>query len=70
MAAAGRVDAPAGVAALLLAERIDAGRGTESGMASLVREWRTTMAAAMADAEKAESELDKLRRLRAGRLGA
>jgi hypothetical protein len=70
LASAGRESIPAGVAALLLAERIDAGQGTESGMASLVREWRTTMAAAMADAQKAESELDKLRKLRAERLGA
>jgi hypothetical protein len=70
LAAVGRETTPAGVAALLLAERIDSGQGTESGMASLSKEWRATMGVALADAHKAESQLDKLRKLRVDRLGA
>lgn len=70
LAAVGRLETAAGQAALLLAERLDAGRDTGQGLAALTREWRVTMAQATADARVEESELDKLRRLRAGRLGA
>ena len=70
LAAVGRETTPAGVAALLLAERIDSGQGTESGMASLSKEWRATMVVALADARKVESELDKLRERNAGLVGA
>lgn len=70
LAAAGRLETPAGQQAVMLAERLDAGQDTGSGIAALSRELRATMVVAMADAQKVESELDKLRRLRAGRLGA
>jgi hypothetical protein len=62
LAAVGRVESPAGQQALMLAERLDAGQDTGSGIAALSRELRATMVVAMADAHRVESELDKLRR--------
>jgi hypothetical protein len=59
---AGRVSSPAGQAALALAQRIDHGGGeTGSAMASLVREYRATMADALRDVEAADDELDQIR---------
>jgi hypothetical protein len=62
LAAVSRVESSAGQQALMLAERLDAGQDTGSGIAALSRELRATMVVAMADAHRVESELDKLRR--------
>jgi hypothetical protein len=73
---AGRLTSPAGQAALALAQRIDyGGAETGSAMASLVREYRATMADALKGAEAANDELDQIRGsaalklLRGGRAG-
>ena len=62
--AAGRVGAPAGCAALLLARRLDTPTGdTGSSVAALVREHRVTLAEAVKGVAVA-SELDKFRERR------
>jgi hypothetical protein len=57
---AGRVDTTLGQAALRLAARIDGGGDTGAGMASLSRELRATMDAALRNAAKSADRLDEL----------
>jgi len=57
---AGRVESTLGQAALRLAARIDGGGDTGAGMASLSRELRATMDAALRDAAKSADLLDEL----------
>lgn len=58
---ASRVDTALGQAALALAERIDSGKDTGAGLASLSREWRATLASATAGAGAEKSPLDRAR---------
>lgn len=66
--AVGRLDTPAGAAALVLAERLDRGGDTGSAVAALVRELRATLAESTADAPVEDSALEGLRRTRYERL--
>lgn len=61
LAAAGRATSPLGMAALALAHGIESPLETGSGRASMVREFRATLAAALADSQPAASPLDELR---------
>lgn len=57
-----RVDTALGQAALALARRLDVGQAdTGSAMASLVKEWRATLAAATEGATTAEDPIDEIR---------
>jgi hypothetical protein len=58
---AGRLDTYLGAVALVLAERIDQSVGASPGLASLVRQLRATMGAALAGAEPVADPLDQLR---------
>ena len=64
--AAGRADTYLGSAALALAERIDRSTAV-MGFAALVKELRSTMAAALAGASVAADSLDELAARRAGK---
>lgn len=70
--AAGRLDSAVGVAVLALARRIDGAATSETGagLAALVKEFRATFDAALADAESAADPLDELRARRERRLSA
>lgn len=63
--AADRVESAAGQAALALARRVDGGNGgraeTGSAMASLVREYRATLAEAVRGAQQEADPLDEVR---------
>lgn len=62
LAAGGRLNSSTGQAALALASRIDSGeRETGSSMAALVKEYRTTLAAALKSAGETTDPLDELR---------
>ena len=50
-----------GRAALSLARRVDGGRDTGAGLASLVKQLEATVKAATADVKKADSPLDRMR---------
>lgn len=68
LADAGRLDTALGQAALSLAQRVDSSAlDTGSSFASLIREHRATLAAALEGAKKSESKLEELRRRRAER---
>lgn len=56
-----RVDTALGQAALALAERIDSGKDTGAGLASLNREWRATLVVATAGAGAEQSAIDRAR---------
>jgi len=58
------LDTVMGQCALILARHIDAGQVNGSGLASLVKAHRETMAAALAAAPAEEDPLSRLRRLR------
>lgn len=63
-----RVDTALGQSALALARRIDgAARDSGASLASLAREHRATLAAALADAESAADPIDELRARRDGK---
>lgn len=62
--AANRLDDPSGQAALVLARRIDQNTDNGSGMAALVREHRTTLQAALANAHENADPIDQLRTMR------
>lgn len=66
LTAAGRESSALGVAALSVASRVDSGQDSGSAVASLVREWRTTLAAAT-DGVKTGSHVDELREKRQAR---
>lgn len=58
--AAGQVNSALGQSALALARRLDEGRDPGTGLASMVRQLQTTLAAALADAQVDEDPLDEL----------
>lgn len=66
LSAVGREATAPGVAALVLAARVDAGQDTGSGMASLVRQWQAELDKAL-DGAKSTSHVDELREKRAAR---
>lgn len=67
--AAGRLDTALGQLALTLARRIDHGASeTGSGVASLARQHRETLADAVKDAQQAADPLDELRKRRERKL--
>lgn len=66
LSAVGRQETSAGVAALVLAARIDSGQDTGSGIASLARQWQALMVHAL-DGAKSSSRPDELRAKRAAR---
>lgn len=57
----GRTDTELGVAALLLASRLDQRIDTGAGMASLMKEYRATLAEAVKDADDDRDALDEIR---------
>ena len=59
--AVGRVDHPAGQAALVLARRLDAGMDTGSALAALAREHGARLEAATAGTKSQVSALDRAR---------
>lgn len=61
LVAVDRVGSATGQLALVLARRIDSGRDTGAGLASLARQLRDTLAAATVNAVDVVSPLDKLR---------
>jgi hypothetical protein len=61
LAAVDRVGSATGQLALVLARRIDSGRDTGAGLASLARQLRDTLAAATVNAVDAVSPVDRLR---------
>jgi hypothetical protein len=61
LAAVERDGTTLGLAALALARRVDAGRDTGAGMASLVRQLEATARSAVADVRSEASPLDKAR---------
>ena len=63
-----RTGSAAGQCALTLARRIDGGRDSGAGLASLVREFRSALAAAVGDDDLGPSPLDVLRERRTRRL--
>lgn len=67
--AAGRLDTALGQSALCLADRIDLGQDTGSGLASLSRELRSAREAALEGVTGRVSELDAARAERQRRLG-
>jgi len=67
--AAGRLDTPEGQAALMLAYRVDVGMAeTGSAIASLVRQFHATLAAALDGAQAEMDEVDELRARRERKL--
>lgn len=62
LAGVGRLDTVAGQCAVVLARRLDEhGRDTGGGVASVAKEFRNVMDAALANVEKAADPLDELR---------
>jgi hypothetical protein len=69
LTAAGRVSSPAGVAALILARRIDTpGSETGAGLAALVKQHGATLADALKGARAEVNPLDELRARRERKL--
>lgn len=66
---ADRLETPDGVAAMRLAEKLDAGGDTGSAMAALSKEYRSTMAAATANIEEEADIVRDLEQRRGRRLG-
>lgn len=64
LSAVDRLSDPNGQAALVLARRIDQNTDNGSGMASLVRELRATLQAALANASGVADPVDQLRTMR------
>lgn len=62
--AAGRLDTPAGTAAMVIAGKLDRGGDTGSAVAALVRELRASVAEALSEAEVPDDPVDDLTRKR------
>lgn len=65
--AAGRLDTPAGLSAVALAERIASGQDPGAGLAQLVKQLGTTMADALRNASVEGDAVDELRQRRDAR---
>ena len=63
-----RVDTYLGQSALAIARQVDAGRGTDQAVTSLIRELRATMAAATAGAGAPGDPVDELKERRRARI--
>jgi hypothetical protein len=70
LSAAGRQGTALGVAALLMATRLDSASDSAAGIAALTKQWQATLNAAMAGATKRADLLDELKGRRDRRRGA